>query len=231
MKEKILKKIELLIGEATALREISLNLDNAPDYGDITDQANEALEISFHTFRISTLSFLEISIGDKHLYYNDFRNKVNQAETYNIDYSIALLEKLSKDIEDGWLLDLKTLVSAEIFNDFLEMAQHLMEEGYKDAAAVIIGSVLEENIRQVCINNNVSISIKDKSNKLTPKRASIMNDDLYKAQVYNLNVQKAIVGWLAIRNSAAHGKYHEYDFEQVASLLSSVRDFAAKYLS
>lgn len=232
MKEKIFIKINSLIDEANAMREISLNLDNGPDYGDITDQANEALEISFHTFRISALIFLEKLLGERNLYYNDFKNKVNHAETYNIEYSIALLKKLIRDIEDGWLLDLKTLISAEIFNDFLEMAEHLLKESYKDAAAVIIGSVLEENIRQLCLNKNLTINSFDKkTNKSVAKKTSTMNDDLYKAEVYNLNMQKAIVGWLAIRNSAAHGKYSEYDLAQVKNLLSSVRDFAARYLS
>ena len=35
-------------------------------------------------------------------------------------------------------------------NDFLDMAYHLLENDYKDASAVMIGSVLEEHLRQLC---------------------------------------------------------------------------------
>ena len=45
---------------------------------------------------------------------------------------------------------MKKLVSAEIFSDFLEMAAHVLEQDYKDPAAVMIGTVLEENLRQLC---------------------------------------------------------------------------------
>lgn len=232
MKDKVLIKLKSLVGEAIEMRSTSINLDECPDYGDLTDKANEAFEIAFQTFRISSLTFLEMLLGEKHLYYNDFKNKVTHAETYNVEYSIALLKKLIVDIEDGWLLDFKSLLSAEIFNDFLDMAEHLLDESYKDASAVIIGSVFEENLRQVCLKEGVTIQYKDfKRNKILAKPASMMNDDLYKAKVYNLNVQKAVIGWLAIRNSAAHGQYTEYDEAQVRSLLSSVRDFSARFLS
>jgi hypothetical protein len=42
------------------------------------------------------------------------------------------------------------------------MAEYLLNESYKDPAAVMTGSVLEEHIRQLCIKNSIPIeTIKD----------------------------------------------------------------------
>lgn len=232
MKEKILAKLNSLIDEAEALLLDAENFKNAPDYGDLSDDYDQSNQVRFYTFRISSLSFLESLVENDSLYFNDFKNNVTNMETFHIKYSIALLTKIKQDVIDGWLLDFKALLSAEIFNNFLDMAEHLLDEKFKDAAAVIIGSVLEENLRQVCLKNSIPIDYHDnRKNKSVPKQASFMNDDLYKHKIYNQNMHKAVVSYLAIRNSAAHGKYNEYDLNQVKHLVLSVRDFAARYLS
>lgn len=51
------------------------------------------------------------------------------------------------------------IIAAEIFSDFLEMAEHLLEQGYKDPAAVMIGSVVEENLRKFCVANKIDTEL------------------------------------------------------------------------
>jgi hypothetical protein len=41
------------------------------------------------------------------------------------------------------------LIHAGVFDDFLEMANELLTEGYQHPAAVIGGSVLEEHLRKL----------------------------------------------------------------------------------
>lgn len=133
-------------------------------------------------------------------------------------------------MKDGWLTDVKSLISGEIYNDFIEMAEDLLNQGYKDPAAVIVGGVLEENLRQLCLSNNIPIVKQDlTSGKLKPLKADTMNTELYKAGIYNMLVQKSIVAHLDLRNMAAHGKYGEYDKDQVQLMLSSIIDFISKF--
>jgi hypothetical protein len=47
--------------------------------------------------------------------------------------------------------------------------------------------------------------------------------------VYNALEHKRVTAWLAMRNSAAHGDYGDYDEAAVKALIIGVRDFAAKY--
>jgi hypothetical protein len=40
---------------------------------------------------------------------------------------------------------------------------------------------------------------------------------------------KIVTGWLGIRNSAAHGKFDDFTEDQVAQLISGVREFVARF--
>jgi hypothetical protein len=54
---------------------------------------------------------------------------------------LAILEAAKEELGYGPLSKIESLVSAEIFTDFLDMAQHLLEAGYKDPSASLIGAV------------------------------------------------------------------------------------------
>ena len=108
------------------------------------------------------------------------------------------------------------------------MADHLLQQGYKDPAAVIIGSVLEEHLRQLCNANSISTEFKNNKGILIPKKADRLNSDLVKENVYSKLDQKAVTMWLDLRNKAAHGKYDEYTSEQVTNMYSGITEFMAR---
>jgi hypothetical protein len=96
----------------------------------------------FAEFRPAALSFLRNSYGDEHPYYTDFNANVTTTYPTDTEKGLGILKGVQKEIAGGWLHTTKGLVSAEIFSDFLEMADHLLSENYKDAAAVMVGGVL-----------------------------------------------------------------------------------------
>ncbi len=144
-----------------------------------------------------------------------------------LEYLIAVIRALYKDMDSGFIHRFGTIVRGEVFDDFLEMAKHLSDEGYKDAAAVIAGSSLESHLRQLCLNQGMDIERQVKSGK-RPVSADEMNVNLARAGVYNVNQQKNITFCLDLRNNAAHGKYDEYDSQQVVLMIDSVRHFIAR---
>jgi len=83
---------------------------------------------------------------------------------------MGVLESLRADVEMGYLRSQRELLHGELFGDFLEMAQHLLDEGYKDAAAVIAGSTLEAHLRQPCVKSGVPVEFESNSS-VTPKKA------------------------------------------------------------
>ena len=64
---------------------------------------------------------------------------------------------------------------------------------------------------------------------LVPKNAEGMNSELAAARIYSKLDQKNITAWLGLRNNAAHGQYNEYSREQVAILVTSIRDFITRH--
>lgn len=136
----------------------------------------------------------------------------------------GILKAIRIDYESGYLQSVVELVHADLFADFLEMAHYLLQQGYKDPAAVISGSVLEEHLRKLCQKNSVDILKSDRS----PKKADTLNADLSGSSIYSKLDQKNVTAWLDLRNKAAHGHYSEYTKEQVELMLQSVRDFIAR---
>ena len=179
-------------------------------------------------FKAAALSFIERVYGKDHPYYEGFNTSVKVINPSGTKSGLEILNSIRQEIEGDWLFTVKGLVAAELFADFLEMADHLLEQGYKDPAAVIIGSVLEEHLRQLCSANSIPIEIENNKGVLIPKKADRLNSDLAKENVYSKLDQKAVTMWLDLRNKAAHGKYDEYKSEQVTNMYSGITEFMAR---
>jgi hypothetical protein len=140
-----------------------------------------------------------------------------------LEGKVGKLTALGRDYDEGYLSTVQGLIRAELFADFLEMAEHLLHQGYKDATAVLVGGVLEEHLRALCSIRSVPTSVSGR-----PKKADAMNSELTAAGAYNKLDQKSVTAWLDLRNKAAHGEYGQYTSEQVATMLSGVREFAGR---
>ncbi len=143
---------------------------------------------------------------------------------YDLHFLVGILTALRQDIEAGRLVSFTELIHADLFSDFLEGAEYLLSEGWKDAAAVIVGSVLEEHLRKLAAKSGIPTTLNNK-----PKKADQLNSDLAGANIYSKIDQKNVTAWLAIRNAAAHGEYKKYDHAQVDLQLRGVRDFLGRY--
>src|SRR5260221_12385576 len=141
---------------------------------------------------------------------------------------MGVVEALRNDVSGGFLKSVRELVHGELFSDFLGMADFLLREGYKDAAAVMGGGVLESHLRQLCIKHGISLNT-GINNQTQPKKADRLNNELAGASVYSTLDQKNVTSWLDLRNKAAHAKYNEYTKEQVALLLQGIRYFISRY--
>jgi hypothetical protein len=125
----------------------------------------------------------------------------------------------------GWLASVLELAHADTYNDYLEMAEGLHGQGYKDPAAVIAGTSLEVHLRTLATKHVISLQAANGS----PKKADTINADLKAAGVYSGLELKQVTAWLHLRNSAAHGHYGDYTDTDVRQLIDGVRSFASKY--
>ncbi|PKL86207.1 MAG: hypothetical protein CVV22_03345 [Ignavibacteriae bacterium HGW-Ignavibacteriae-1] len=136
---------------------------------------------------------------------------------------IGVVKALREDLASGSIQNLAELVHADIFADFLDMAQHLSDSGYKDPAAVLAGSTLESHLKKLAIKNGVPVDIAGK-----PVKADKLNADLAKLNVYTVLDQKNVTAWLDLRNKAAHGNYNDYNNDQVKLLIAGIHQFIVR---
>jgi hypothetical protein len=181
--------------------------------------------IAFHAMMVSTLrrlappgsAYSKSLAGHEELLSKRGIMEISQ----DIPAMVGLLSALRDEYANGYLKSVIELVYADVFSDFLEMAQILLEQGYKDPAVVVIGSVLELHLHKLCTKHGLTIIYTNGQ----PRNAEALNTDLKAAGAYDTADQKGVTAWLDLRNKAAHGKYNEYTRERVALLLENVRNF------
>lgn len=138
----------------------------------------------------------------------------------------GVIKAVQHEFEMGLLAEFRGLVQADVFADFLEMGEYVLGEGYKDAAAVLIGSVLEDTLRKLAQANGIATR-KPNGRPLTIQP---LNVECAKAGIYDKLVEKQVTSWGDLRNKAAHGEYDKYDPGQVKMMLLFVQKFASDYL-
>jgi hypothetical protein len=150
-----------------------------------------------------------------------------QASNYSADkraYSLlGVVRGLRDDYQAGHMRTVEELVHADLFADFLDIAKELLDKGYKDPAAVVAGSVLEEHLRKLAYKSDIPVL--DQNGR--PRRAEALNTDL--AKVYGEGERKSVTAWLDKRNDAAHPTTTDTSPSQVALMIDSVRDFTLRH--
>jgi hypothetical protein len=173
-------------------------------------------------WRTSSLTFLGATLGSEHVHYLEFDERCKWSQRYEAERGLAILKAVREDIAGGYLQKFETLVSASVFSDFLEMAEHLLDNGYKDPAASLTGAVLEDGLRRICGNHNITVKYDD--------NISSLNQKLAQNHVYNPLQQGQIQVWNKVRDYADHGNFDEYDKDNVKDMLQGVRSFLSEYL-
>lgn len=182
----------------------------------------------FGQFRSSSLSYLRKVFGENHPHYLEFNEKVTKPYKSTTEWGIGIIKAAKNEIESGWVESLKGIVSGELFSSFLEMAEYLLEEGYKDSSAVMIGGVLEQHLRALSIKNGLETTRIDKNGNVIPLKADLLNAELAKKGIFSKLDSKNVRAWLDLRNNASHGNYDQYNADQVKTMCMGVGEIIAR---
>jgi hypothetical protein len=166
----------------------------------------------------SCLNLLSRVFGAQSVHYKQFETLFPELYLYSrASQALGTLRAATEDYEQGFLFDTRTLIEAEVLDDFLEQSEHLLGSGYYQPAAVVIGSVLEDGLRKFCVRYEIPLSVKPK--------LDTMNAELARKGVYNKLTQKRIMMLADIRNKAAHGEWDKFTKSDVEDMLRGVRQF------
>lgn len=112
-----------------------------------------------HQWGVSCLSLLGRVLGKDGDHYRKFDGLFDKFEDYTpAKNALGILKGAKEDYEGGYLFRTRTLIEAEVFDEFLEQAEHLLAVKYYGPAAVIGGSVLEDGLRKLCQRHNLPLS-------------------------------------------------------------------------
>jgi hypothetical protein len=137
---------------------------------------------------------------------------------------IGVLEAIKLDFEAGMFDDIRSLVRADVLDDFLSQAEELLSSGFSEASVSLGGAILEDTLRKLC----------DKHSITRPTKTTIdgLNVMLVKAQVYDGLVQKRITQLAHLRNDADHGRsLGTVKPADAEDMLKWVRRFVTDYLN
>ena len=212
MKDKFtslaIRRVESLLNEYDGIKSAA---GNSPVFvpNDWTMKADVALN--------------ELAPGSKYI-----PKDIDVINKHNFKYQLFLsgLRALYDDLQNGYFgMKAKELHHAEIFEDHLEMAEHFLELDYKDASAVLAGSVLESHLRQLA--NKHSVPTVDDRNKAIA--ISQVTTGLRMKDVFSLSEEKQLNSWQTIRNDAAHGDYVKVKLEAIRPMIDGIRRFMIEY--
>jgi hypothetical protein len=218
--EKIKAQFDALLTEAAQiLRQCRWDGDNYYSHPN---------KIDYLRWRTQATNLIERVCGRTSPHYRDIRSIADSNESklnsYYFADCVGILEAASKDYAGGFLVEIRSLVRAELLADFLTQAEALFAQGYHVAAASIAGAVLEDTLRKLCDKNNIAYD-PEKSN------LNILNTELAKAEVYDKLVQKKITAEADLRNSADHGRFEKVKEKDVEGMLSWVGRFVEEHLN
>jgi len=218
VEQKLLGRLEELINSG----EEVLSTRTPPPRGVYGDDSLD-LESSIQ-WATSCLSLLGRVTGKESVYFQNFNSLLVSIPEYSpARKGLGILKAAKDDYEHGYLFETRILIEAEVFDDFLEQAEHLLKTGYFAPAAVLAGSVLEDGLRKLCERTDI----------LIPSKTTIepMNVELAKAGVYPTLMQKRITALADIRNKSAHGQWDKFGVEDVKQMIAQVRNFMEEFFS
>jgi hypothetical protein len=216
--EKIHKRLAELIemGE----RVLATRSDPGPNViGD--DRVDTQLAYQWAT---SVQNLLARVFGQASEHYKNFTAQVGDHLSFSPTYRAQGILKAAEDDHDkGQLFEIRRLVEAELLDDFLEQAEHLLGSGYYQPAAVVAGCVLEDRLRKLCGQHGIALPPKPK--------LDAMNAELAKAGVYSKLVHKRVTTLADLRNKAAHGQWSEFSQDDVKEMIQAVRRLMEQHLA
>ena len=159
-----MKKIDdRIMAEVDDLVELGIRIHRSASVSSSGIGGDELAEVTTWVTRLGHL--VRNLYGEKSQHFDSYSKALATQNFFTLHSNyyehftqmLGVAKAIKHEINHGLLVNFKSLAQAEVFADFLEMGEYLLEEVYKDAAAVIIGSVLEDGLRKLSERSGLSI--------------------------------------------------------------------------
>lgn len=182
--------------------------------------------VDYLRFRTESLNLIKRTCGEESAHYQQLRRLAEGERTSGNSYyyhqCYGVLEAAYRDFSEDFLFDIRAMVRADLLGSFIEQAETLLNEGYYVPAASLAGAVLEDTLRKMCDQRNITYPQKTKIEAL--------NTCLAKDGAYNTLKQKEITAKADIRNNADHGNFDQFTKADVKDMVNWIQRFAGEHL-
>lgn len=157
-------------------------------------------------------------------YVSTSGNWVNQSSkswkdcssTITLLYQQLSILKAAKEILSSKLLDLKTLVQADLFDSEIDAAKELAKKGFLPATGAICGVIIEKHLHSLCERHNITITKKNPG--INDLCVILRSND-----IIDVPQERFIMSCADIRNICDHYKKIEVTQTQIDNLLSDTK--------
>ena len=219
-----MKNREDLKGQAAAIIRLGdkvLETETA-----VTNSSPLVSEQQFHEFRISALSYLSRVFGNHSTYYQSFKTEVTHATASRTRRGLAIIKAGQRDIEGDWLETTKGAFTKDLLSDMLRLAKVQADLKNNKAAAIIMGTILEELLRALCLKAGIKI-YNEIQGKAIPKKGLQLTGDAYKKKIYERQENKMIIAWLELYTDALADNDEKVTTGKVSQMLTGMQSFLA----
>lgn len=143
-------------------------------------------------------------------------------DSWKAEQLTAIVHALRDDYQFGGLASVQEIVHADLFDD---MANELLSKGFIGPAAVLGGTVLEEQLRKLARKHDLDTT----DEKGRTKSVEALGVHLRKSDVITEVQRKSLTAWYAQRSEGAHGHPENLDDGEVDRMIDGIRDFVARY--
>jgi hypothetical protein len=210
----VLKRFEELIAKS---QEVETTRWREDDYDYVNGE-------KFQEWATSAMSLLHKVYGPESLHYTNFREHHTKFKGLATEFELCrgTFKAAKEDYEGGYVFELRSLVRADLLDDFLSQAEMLLQEDYHVAAASLAGAVLEDTLRKLCDRKSIPYPEKTK--------IDVLNVSLAKQNVYDKLTQKEITAKADLRNNADHGHFDKVKSDDVADMIKWIRRFVQDHI-
>ena len=219
VKKKFIERCQQIIKEGEKLKKTQEPLDPF-----VTDPVYVDRE-TFYKWKNNSENLIIKTTAKDSSYHKDFLGRVTFNDFHDLEIGIGILKGLVEDLEHGFLEKIQDLVATEMFTDFLDTADYLLTSGYKDPAAFLVGTVLENGLKKIAKKNNIPIQ----GQHGKEDGIGSLNKKLSQQQIYNELKRRSIHTWKEIRDNASHGKFNEYNKDDVKTMIKGVGRFLSEH--
>jgi hypothetical protein len=179
---------------------------------------------SWRQWATSVMNLIKGVFGETSPHYENIQmaySECNGHERY-VEGIKGIFKAAKADFDGSYLFNLQASVSGEIFGDFVSLAKAILQENFKDVAAVLACAALEDALKRYADLNGLDVN-----NKVMQEVVSAI-----KSKGLVTGAQKTLLDSMPkIRDYAMHANWEKITSQDVGSVIGFVEQFLLTHFS